>query len=176
MKNYQFVAFVALLSLFAQSGSYAGGSDNNIHSATDADKKDVAQSVVPAFVDYTPFQRERYGSVSRQEVADGLHKAIREGLDKAQTTGVYNTNARLTSPDDIQALRALLKAPQNITHTRSFADTRLLFDADRGETQIFVDQGGLVSQGTRLWQLSPQDFAQLRQLLKRIYATVLGQR
>ena len=176
MKVCLLAAFAALLLVLAEGGFCSSGSDISNHSTKVADGKEAVRCVVPAYVDYIPFEWEDFRSVPRQEVADGLHKAIRIGIDKEQATSTRSRIVQIISLSDIQALRTLLKAPQNTTHTKSFGDTRFLFDADRGETQIFVDQGGLVSQGTRLWQLSPQDFAQLKQLLERIYTTLPGQR
>ncbi len=176
MKVCQLVAFAALLLMLAEDGFCSGGSDTSNHSAKVAGGKEAVQSVVPAYVDYIPFEWEDFRSVPRQEFADGLHKAVRVGLDKAQATSTRISIVRLTSSNDIQAIRSLLKDNQDVPHTRIFADTRFLFDADRGETQIFVDRYGMASQGTHLWQLSPQDFAQLRQLLERIYTTIPRQR
>lgn len=176
MKICQFVAFATFLLMTAESGFCTGGGDKIGHPAKDTYNEDAVQSLIPAYIEYTSFEWETYRAVPRQEVADSLHKAIRIGLDKAQATNTRISIVRVTSPGDIQELRTLLKGHQDVPHMRVFADTRLLFDADRGETQIFVDQGGLVSQGTRLWQLSPQDFARLKQVLNRIYATVPGQR
>ena len=168
MKTYKSITSVIVLSLTAQIGFCMGATNPP---AKDIPSKKVGQSSVPAYVDYTPFEWESYRTVPRQEFADGLHKAIRIGFDKAQSDDTQISMVRVSSLDDIQAFKALLKAPQNAPKVKYFGDTRFLFDADRGETQIFVDRNGIVSQGTHLWQISPADFVQLKQILKRIYAS-----
>ena len=172
MKIYNSVLPVMLLVMFAQSGFCASEESLGKHSAEVVIKKDVLPGSVPAYLNYVPFGLEDARSIRRQEFADSLHKAIRIGLDKSQAGSTQISILRLTSPTDIQAFRVLLTHRKNVTSTGAFDDTRLLFDADNGETQVFVDEYGTVSQGTQLWQLSPQDFSQLKQTLNRIYSAI----
>ena len=178
MKACKSALFAMLLLMLASSGFCISGDSASKYANQSTSKKYVALKTdgaytVPAYLDYRPFGGGDYSNVmAREEFADGLHKAIRIGLDKAQAGSTRIDIVLITSPADIQVFRALLTHRQNVLPVKAFGDTRLLFDADNGETQVFVDQGGVVSQGTQLWQLSPQDFAQLKQILSRVYAAI----
>ena len=144
--------------------------------ASRADAPKASQNSVPAYLDYTPFDWEDFLAITRQELLDGLHKTIRVGLDKAQAADTYKNVVQLNDPAQINALKALLRNRHNMLATPLFGEPRLLFEADGGETQIFVTASGIASQGSEQWRMSAKDFAQLKQILDGVYGKDLRAR
>ena len=157
----------------AVSAGYVGlwsGSLSNVKfvggTSGPATERDVPK---PAYLSYTPFEWENSVAHTPQQVRDLLHESIKNGLDKSQATATYEGVVRLTLSGDIQQYKSLLKQRDSKLKAADFGDTRLLFEADAGETQIFVDREGTVMQGNKYWRLSTAEFTQLKQMLGIFY-------
>lgn len=129
----------------------------------------TANFSVTAYLDYTPFDWEDFRATTRQELLDGLHEAIRVGLDKAQAADTYESIVQLNDPAQIDGLKALLRNRHNMLSTPLLSEPRLLLEADGGRIQLFVTASGIASQGSEQWRLSAEDFTQLKQMLDGIY-------
>lgn len=167
MNKRHFAASVTLLLLSIQVALCTSGKDSRKPCATTTSRKGVARRATPAYLSYMPFDVQTSRAISRERFIYGLHATIRNGFDPAAAKRIGVV--RLTSPADISTFKSLLKDSHNMTNTAPFGEPRLLFEADNGETQIFVCAGGSASRGTHQWQMSPQDSTKLRQMLNHLY-------
>ncbi len=176
MKTFCLAGFVLMVLLVAQHGFCDDTSNPSTLTVSRKDilvkeeaKKKPERNIIPAYLNYIPFSWESFQAVTQQELVNGLHKGIRIGLGKEQATNTRKSMVKVVNPADIDTLRTLLRNRYNTSGKMFLGEPRLLFDADRGETQIFVYRTGMVSQENNQWRMSPEDFMQLKQMLNRIY-------
>lgn len=172
MTYHKFV--IPLLLLIAHNGLCAGQDGGNTSPVKATAQKAQSQEASVAstqlvYLNYTPFDWEGYVEWTPQQMRGFLHKAIKNGIDKSQSGITYKSAVRVTLPADREALAKLLVNRHDVAPATGLVYARLMYEANAGETQVFVDSIGRVLQGTHQWRLSPQEFAQLKQMLGQIY-------
>ncbi len=164
------IAIAAMPLLFAQGEHSVRAQDIRMSCPGCRQQKTPATKIIPAYLNYVPFEWVSFRAVTTRELVEGTHKAIEIGLDKAQRENTYRSVVRVSSPSDIDTLKSLIQNHHNLPEKTFLGEPRLLFEGGSGETQIFVYLGGTASQGTQKWQLSAEDFGKLKQVLHQIYS------
>ncbi len=161
---------VSALSLVCLSFVPSAHADANASTIKSVESQSAAPQTPPVYLSYMPFSWETLFPLPQGFFAGRLHQAIHVGLDKEHVKDMGGGIIQLTAPADSQMLRVLLKDPHCAVQAQGSGNTRLLFEADGGKTQVFVDTGGVVSSGSHSWRLTSGDFARLARTLDRIYA------